>query len=124
MSFTPAIETAANALPTIATTQGPDLQRHRREHIRWLLLLHLSTARPGETVDTSLLPALRSNHHDITRHEMQCHLEYLALKGLLSVREQTGYWHVRLTAEGIDFAEYTSNALPGIARPPRPWTEV
>lgn len=93
------------------------LAKIRREHIRWLLLLHLDTARPEKTTDLALLAGIQAIYSSASRRELRRELDYLALKSLLTIREKSGIWQLKLTFQGIDVVEFTSDCPAGIRRP-------
>lgn len=92
-------------------------RRARRELIRWLCLQCLDHYRPDSTQDLALLAAINEVHKDADRKELRRELDYLRLRGLVTVADCSGDWTLTLTFQGVDFVEYTSSDLPGIGRP-------
>lgn len=102
--------------------QGVDLQKVRREQIRWVLLLALNNARPYGTVESVLLSTVQAVYPDSTGLEVRRELDYLFDRGLVTVEKRPGgVWHAELIRHGIDMVEYTIDCDPGIARPVKYW---
>lgn len=99
-----------------------DLERARREGLRWLVLLTLNNARPIGAYEGTVLTVAQSEFPDATQLELRRELDYLHDRKLVEVkREPSGRWFCELTRYGVDVAEYTVDCLPGIARPERYW---
>lgn len=99
-----------------------DLERNRREIIRWNLLRALDYARPSGTVETVLLSTMQGLYPDATQLEVRRELGYLESRRLIEVTDRhTGTWHAELCRLGVDIVEYTVDCEPGIARPPKVW---
>jgi len=99
-----------------------DMERARREGLRWLALLTLNNARPIGAYEGMVLTVAQSEYPDCTRLELRRELDYLHDRKLVEVkREPSGRWFCELTRYGVDVAEYTVDCLPGIARPERYW---
>ncbi len=99
-----------------------DLDRTRREHTRWVLLLALHNARPYGTNEHVMLPILQALYVDATGHEVRLGLEYLEQRHLIELtKAPTGVWSAKLNRLGIDIVEYTADCQPGIARPVKYW---
>lgn len=92
----------------------------RREQMRWLCLLCLDGARPEATTDEALLALIRSVHLDSSSSELRREIDYLEMHGLLRIEKRSDFWHLKLTWQGIDVVEYTSECPAGIGRPPVP----
>ena len=92
--------------------------KQRREHIRWLSLLLINEARPAAPTDSNMLACIQSEYHDATIAELRKELDYLRLRGLLTLTESFPRWHLHLTYQGVDIVEYNSSDVVGIARPP------
>lgn len=94
-------------------------ERARRETTRWLLLMTLNIARPGEAQTGMLRSVLVAVFSDITDLEIRRELDYLQGRELLSTRtDPLGTHYAKLERDGIDVVEYTVDCEPGIARPP------
>lgn len=92
--------------------------RHRREFMRWVLLLAANINRPARSTLRMLLGVVRGEYPDATEMEVRREIDYLESRSLLSVcTDPLGGVLVDLTREGIDVAEYTVHVEPGIARP-------
>lgn len=98
-----------------------DLQKMRREFIRWMLLITLNNARAsGGASETLLLAVVQSEYADASAHELRAELDYLEERGLLRIdRLPDGRWHADIGRHGVDIVEYTVACEPGIARPRR-----
>lgn len=81
----------------------------RRDRVRQLCLAILDAHRPGFATYTCLLTDLRHHYRNSNQYELLRALDYLELKGLLTITRVHGCPdQVRLTCEGIDLAdEYT-----------------
>lgn len=101
----------------------PDPIKERREGIRWLLLLALNRGRPGALGEGILRRTAMDLYGDTTEVEIRAALEYLEARGLVAITRSdiVPEWRITLTRHGIDFAEYTIEGEPGIARPPKYW---
>lgn len=78
----------------------------RRDHVRKLCLLMLDDHRPGFAAYSCLLADLQSLYPNVTQHELLRALDYLELKGLLTITKVYGRPdQVRLTCEGIDWVD-------------------
>jgi len=103
---------------------GPsiDLEKARRENLRWYILLTLNAARPLGTSETVVLTTVQGIVPDCAPRELRNELDYLAHRQLITLeRRDTPVWHADLTRAGIDLAEYTVPCEPGIARPQKYW---
>ena len=99
-----------------------DIAKHRRETLRWLILLTLNNARPLGAHENLVLSVAHAQFPDATPLELRRELEYLAGRDLVRVqRSPSGPWHTELMRHGVDIAEYTIDCEPGIARPVKYW---
>ena len=99
----------------------PDMDKARRETIRWLILQCLDCARPLGAGETLLLSAM-TDTVKVTQLEMRRELDYLHDRELVELSGRDGpQWHAKLTRHGVDVAEYTVAVEPGIARPQKYW---
>lgn len=87
-----------------------DADQARRERLRQLLLHQMAAVRPAMAKDAFLLSAAQYEYPDASLIEVQRHLEYLELKGWLTVHQREPRWVVRLTAAGIDQVEMAGAA--------------
>ena len=102
--------------------QMPDMERARREHLRWLIILTLNNARPIGAAEALILTVAQAIYPDATPKELRCELDYLAARKLVDVaKSPDGRWSAKLTRYGVDVAEYTIDCEPGIARPAKYW---
>lgn len=98
------------------------LQKARREHMRWLIILTLNNARPLGAYENLILTVARAEYPDATELEMRKELSYLHDRRLIALhKEPDGRHHAKLTRKGVDLAEYTEPCDSGIARPERYW---
>lgn len=98
-----------------------DMQKLRREFIRWMLLITLNNARASGGASENLLrQVVQSEYPDATALEVRAELDYLEARDLVSiVRHPDGHWVADITRWGIDIVEYAVECDPGIARPKR-----
>lgn len=97
-----------------------DIERARREAIRWHILTTLHLSQPQGSTDVFLLSVLRTGYPDATLQEVRKHLDYLEDRQLIAVSEKhTGTWVAEIGRHGVDVVEYTVPVEPGIARPLR-----
>ena len=100
-----------------------DIEKIRRESIRWFILVTLHTAQPvsGETLDTHeniVLSVIKSEYPTATQIEIRRELDYLEKRDLVICHKKpNNVWFCGLTRYGIDIVEYTIPVEPGIARP-------
>ena len=99
----------------------PDMERARREHLRWLIILTLNNARPIGAAEGLILTVAQAIYQDATPLELRREMDYLAERGLIDISRSDGRWSARLTRYGVDIAEYTIDCEPGIARPAKYW---
>lgn len=98
-----------------------DMQKLRREFIRWMLLITLNNARASGGASESLLRQVaQSEYTDATALEVRAELDYLEARDLIKiVRYPDGHWVADITRWGVDIVEYAVDCDPGIARPKR-----
>ena len=101
----------------------PDLEKARRENLRWLILLALNSAQPVGTSEKVVLSAITPMLPDLTPLELRRNLDYLAERNLVTItgRDSQPQWFCKLDRYGIDVVEYTVACEPGIARPAKYW---
>jgi hypothetical protein len=99
-----------------------DLEKARREGMRWLLLVALNAGRPIGAGEATLLSAIRGEYPDVTHLELRRELDYLADRKLVEISgKDAPSWHAELNRYGVDVVEYTLPCEPGIARPTKYW---
>lgn len=99
-----------------------DMEKIRREQLRWLLLLVLDRARPYGLHENVLLGAAQDQFGDASGMEVRRALDYLEDRGLVVIdRSPSGPWRADITRAGTDMAEYNIDCEPGIARPQKYW---
>lgn len=99
-----------------------NMEKARRELLRWLVLQALHAAQPVGTGEAIIKNAIESVILDVTVLEIRNALDYLAERELVTVSNRdTPNWFGKLTRYGIDIVEYTVECHPGIARPKKYW---
>lgn len=99
-----------------------DMDKLRREQVRWMLLLALNNARPMGAAEAILHAVVMGVYPDATPLEVRRELDYLEARALVEIeRSPSGPWRADLTRLGVDIAEYTVDCQPGIARPAKYW---
>lgn len=99
-----------------------DMERNRREAIRWHILVAVNSGRPEPVAEPLVLSAIQSIPIECTARELRRELGYLEDRRLVSLKRLEGApWVAELTRHGVDFVEYTIEAEPGIARPKKYW---
>lgn len=99
-----------------------DLEKQKREQLRWLVLLTLNAARPIGANEHLILQTVQDVPVPVTQLELRRELDYLADRKLITLSGQDGpVWFAELTRHGVDVVEYTVSVEPGIARPKKYW---
>lgn len=99
-----------------------DIQKVRREQLRWMILLALNNGRPERVAEALLQGVAQSIYTDATALEIRREMDYLHDRRLIEVhRSPSGPWSAALTRYGVDMAEYTIDCAPGIGRPEKYW---
>ncbi|WP_019672294.1 hypothetical protein [Psychrobacter lutiphocae] len=99
-----------------------DLQKSRREGMRWYLLVAMHRGEPLGCSDHILKTIMDDIYGKVTPSELHQQLSYLEKKQTVTVtKSPDGHWHGRLTAVGIDIVDYTVDCPAGIARPAKYW---
>jgi hypothetical protein len=99
-----------------------DLEKAKRETLRWLILAALNAARPVGASEQIILMAVRGVINDVTQMFLRREMDYLECRKLIHIGERNGpSWHGELTRDGVDVVEYTVACDPGIARPLKWW---
>ena len=99
-----------------------DMEKARREELRWLILQALNAAQPVGAPETIIKNAIEAVVLDVTVMEIRTHLDYLAERGLVTIAHRDSpVWYAKINRHGIDIVEYTVDCLPGIARPKKYW---
>lgn len=102
---------------------APDLNKARRENLRWMILLCLNSAQPIGASESVVHSAVMPLIPDLTMLELRQALDYLCGRKLIEItgRGTEPFWFCKLSRDGIDVAEYTVSCEPGIARPAKYW---
>lgn len=99
-----------------------DMEKTRRETIRWHILVATNAGAPRPVAETLLLSAIQSIPVECTALELRKQLDYLEDRHLLRLARNEGApWTAELTRHGVDVVEYTVTCDPGIARPKKYW---
>ncbi len=98
-----------------------DVEKARREWMRWLILQTLYVAHPVGFSDRLIHNTVEQDILDATLTEILRELEYLEDRDLLTIERRPGVPAVqaKINRRGIDVVEYTVDCHPGIARPPK-----
>ncbi len=95
-----------------------DLEKARREELRWLILRALHAAQPVGAAETIIRNAVDPCIPDLTITELRRELDYLEERDLISISDRhRPIWVAKIGRYGIDVVEYTVDCDPGIARP-------
>lgn len=101
-----------------------EIERARREGMRWNLLSTLHKAAPYSSSEVFLFDVIRGIYRDATALELRRQLDYLADRALVVLdKKPSGTWFADITRTGVDIVEYTVDCEPGIARPEKFWPE-
>lgn len=99
-----------------------DLEKQKREQLRWLILETLNAARPVGANEGLILNTVSAVQCDVTALELRRELDYLESRELVEITgKKTPMWHAELTRIGVDVVEYTVDCDAGIARPNKYW---
>jgi len=99
-----------------------DMEKQKREQLRWLILETLNSARPIGANEGLMLNVVNDIQGQVTGRELRLELDYLTDRGLVSIiGKDTAIWHAELTRDGVDVVEYTVGCDAGIARPKKYW---
>jgi hypothetical protein len=94
-----------------------DMQKARREEMRWNILRALYAAQPIGTSEAIIKTALIEIVPDVTILDIRREMDYLAERQLIEIEKNRPVWFAKINYHGIDFVEYTVDCRPGIARP-------
>jgi hypothetical protein len=99
----------------------PDLDRAKREELRWLILLTLYQAQEIGLSENIILNSVQPCMPDVTQTEIRRGMDYLVERDLITIEDRRRQvWFAKINRVGIDIVEYTIDCHPGIARP-RKW---
>ena len=99
-----------------------DLEKNRREALRWRILQTLDVGRPYPVSDDIMLATVAGDDMPVTITDLRRELDYLEERELLTISgKDTVHWSAELTRTGVDLVEYTIDCDPGIARPKKYW---
>ena len=101
---------------------GIDLEQKQREEARWRILRVLDAGRPITVCEDIVLRVLNDVRLPLSVSSLRRELDYLRNLNLVEIEGEDGAtWYCKLTAQGVDVVEYTSEAPRGIARPRKYW---
>lgn len=99
-----------------------DMDKARREMIRWHILVAINSGSPYPVAEPLILAAIQAIPVECTALELRRQLDYLADRDLVMLARREGTpWAAELTRHGVDLVEYTVECDPGIARPKKYW---
>jgi len=99
-----------------------DLEKTRREALRWRILQTLNVGRPYAIGEDVLLATVGGEDMPVTPMELRRELDYLEDRKLIKISGKCDpIWSADLTRYGVDLVEYTVECEPGIARPRKYW---
>jgi hypothetical protein len=99
-----------------------DMEKTRRESIRWHILVAVNAGAPQPVAEPLILSAIQSIPVECTALELRRQLDYLEDRKLVVLARHEGApWTADLTRAGVDYVEYTIAGEPGIARPKKYW---
>lgn len=99
-----------------------DVERARRESVRWYILVALNSGRPEAVSEALVLSAIQAIPIQCTALELRREMDYLEDRKLVQLKRHEGApWLAELTRYGVDIVEYTIDCDPGISRPKKYW---
>lgn len=99
-----------------------DIETSRRETLRWRIIQALNVGRPYPVGEDVLMRTVSGPDMPISPRDLRVELDYLEARDLATVDgKNTPNWSAKLSRYGVDIAEYTIDAHPGIARPVKYW---
>lgn len=101
-----------------------DIEKSRRETLRWRILSVLNAGRPSKVDESLMLATISDTKLQTTQLELRRELDYLEARELVEISDRNSpLWSAELTRFGIDVVEYTVDCEPGIARPEKYWKQ-
>jgi Fe2+ or Zn2+ uptake regulation protein len=95
-----------------------DIEKARRDELRWMILRALYAAQPLGTTEVIVMKATEPVVPGVTLDEIRRALDYLAERNLIAISNMDSpVWFAKINRYGIDIVEYTVECHPGIARP-------
>jgi len=99
-----------------------DLEKKRREVLRWRILQTLNAGRPYLISEDLICSTVCGTDMAVTPAEIRKELDYLEDRGLIGIKgKDEACWSAELNRYGVDIVEYTIECEPGIARPRKYW---
>ncbi len=99
-----------------------DMEKTRRECIRWHIMVALNAGRPEDVAESLVLSAIQGIPVECTARELRREMDYLFGRDLVTLKRLDGApWLAGLTRHGVDVIEYTVDCDAGIARPRKYW---
>lgn len=100
-----------------------NIEKSRREGMRWYLLVAMHRGEPLGCGDTMLKTIMDDIYGDVSPVELHTQMSYLAKRKMIKLtKSPVGHWHGRCTALGVDIVDYTVDCRAGIARPIKYWS--
>jgi 1,4-alpha-glucan branching enzyme len=87
-----------------------------RRMMRWRVLKTIYMGQDIGVNETIIHFALNKSDIEVTEQGVRVQLDYLAGLGLIHLT-QGRHWNAKITPQGIDVVEYTTDCPPGILRP-------
>ena len=98
------------------------LDKWRREVLRWRIIQTLNIGRPYPVSEDILYQTVAGPDMPVREFDVRKELDYLRVRELVKIRGQgTPKWTAELTRYGVDLAEYNIDCEAGIARPVKYW---
>jgi hypothetical protein len=94
-----------------------DMEKARREELRWLILRSLYAAQPIGTSEMIIRTVVDPIVRGVTELEIRNQLDYLLERKLIGIEKNHPVWFAKINRTGIDLVEYAVDCDPGIARP-------
>jgi len=95
----------------------PNLNRAKREELRWLVLRTLYAGQEIGVSETIIRNAVEPVIPDVTETEIRRAMDYLQERDLIAIERNRPIWFAKINRVGIDLVEGTIECHPGIARP-------
>jgi hypothetical protein len=94
-----------------------NMEKARREELRWLILRSLYAAQPIGTSEMIIRTVVDPIVPGVTELEIRNQLDYLTERQLVITEKNRPVWFSKINRYGIDVVEYTVDCDAGIARP-------
>lgn len=99
-----------------------DIERAKREELRWRILCALDAGRPGLVSETLLQRVLAEAESSVPPRDLRGELTYLRDKALIAIVDTSAAtWLTKLAPLGVDVVQYSAEVPVGIERPQKNW---